>query len=134
LFNENPPLVSWHDERHETLLSSTMPYVLDVSDPERERLDTAPAAAEMLIDAGVTRDRSTWKPPIGAGAAGMLRLLPRKEVLQPALAVLAVLGGDAALRSQREGWQDGGDMEGADDGGAGWLATAGMATHRASFG
>ena len=54
LLAEYPALVSWRDESGETLPSSTTPYALDCSDPERERIYTRPVAAEILIDAGLT--------------------------------------------------------------------------------
>src|SRR5262249_24501526 len=75
LLAEYPALVSWRDERGETLLSSTTPYALDCSDPERERIYTRPVAAEILIDAGITVERSTWEYLIHTGASGMLQLL-----------------------------------------------------------
>jgi hypothetical protein len=59
LLAEYPAVVSWRDERGETLSSAITPYALDVSDPERERIYTRPVAAEMLIDAGMTVERST---------------------------------------------------------------------------
>ncbi len=53
LLAQYPALVSWRDEeRRDAHVSSTTPYALDVSDPERERIYTRPVAAEMLIDAG----------------------------------------------------------------------------------
>ena len=70
LLAEYPALVSWRDESGETLLSSTTPYALDCSDPERERIYTRPVAAEMLIDAGVTVERSTWEYLIAHGLIG----------------------------------------------------------------
>src|SRR5262249_35305114 len=75
LLAEYPALVSWRDERGETLLSSATPYALDCSDPERERVYTRPIAAEMLIDAGIAVERSTWEYLIHTGASGMLQLL-----------------------------------------------------------
>ena len=87
LLAEYPALVLWRDERGETLLSSTTPYALDCSDPERERLYTRPVAAEILIDAGLTVERRTWECLIHTGAAGMLHVLARKEVLPRTLSV-----------------------------------------------
>ena len=49
LLAEYPALVSWRDEGGETLLSSTTPYALDVSDPERER--------RVVVNIGDHRDR-----------------------------------------------------------------------------
>src|SRR5262249_51357298 len=79
LLAEYPTLVSWRGERGETLLDATTSYALDCSDPERERIYNRPVAAEILIDAGATVDRSTWEHVIWTGASGMLRLLARKN-------------------------------------------------------
>jgi hypothetical protein len=100
LLAEYPALVSWRDERGETLISSTTPYALDCSDPERERIYTRPVAAEILLDAGATVEPSTWEQLISAGASGMLHLLARKQVLPPTLPVLAALGDDEAIRAR----------------------------------
>ena len=102
LLAEYPALVLWRDERGETLLSSTTPYALDCSDPERERLYTRPVAAEILIDAGLTVERRTWECLIHTGAAGMLHVLARKEVLPRTLSVFAALGDDEAVRARLE--------------------------------
>jgi hypothetical protein len=100
LLAEHPTLVTWRDENGETLLSRTTPYALDVSDPERERIYTRPMAAEMLIDAGMAVEASTWEHLIGAGASEMLQLLARKHVLPPTLPVLAALGDGEAVRAR----------------------------------
>ena len=100
LLAEYPALVSWRDESGETLFSSTTPYALDCSDPERERIYTRPVAAEILIDAGVTVERSTWEYLIATGASGMLHLLARKHALPLTLPVLAALGDDEAVRAR----------------------------------
>ncbi|MEP6494338.1 MAG: ankyrin repeat domain-containing protein [bacterium] len=99
LLVEFPALVSWRGERGQTLVDAITPYALDVSDPERERIYTRPVAAEILIDAGVTIERSTWEYLIGTGAAGMLQLLARKHAIPPTLPVLAALGDDDAVRA-----------------------------------
>ena len=115
LLAEYPTLVSWRDESGETLLSSTTPYALDVSDPERERLYTRPVAAEILIDAGVTVERSTWEYLIATGAAGMLHLLARKHVLPLTLPVLAALGDDEAVRTRLDESRERDDTDGPDE-------------------
>jgi hypothetical protein len=115
LLAEYPALVSWRDESGETLLSSTTPYALDCSDPERERIYTRPVAAEMLIDAGITVERSTWEYLIHTGASGMLQLLARKHVLPLTLPVLAALGDDEAVRARLDQAQERNDTEGVDD-------------------
>jgi hypothetical protein len=107
LLAEYPTLVSWRDERGETLSAAITPYALDCSDPERERIYTRPVAAEMLIDAGMTVERPTWEYIIATGASGMLHLFARKNALPRTLPVLAALGDDEAVRalldeSQRE--------------------------------
>ena len=115
LLAEYPALVSWRDERGETLLSSTTPYALDCSDPERERIYTRPVAAEILIDAGLTVERRTWEYLIHTGAAGMLHVLARKEVLPRTLPVLAALGDDEAVRARLEESGQRDDTEGLDE-------------------
>jgi hypothetical protein len=112
---EYPALVSWRDERGETLLSSATPYALDCSDPERERIYTRPVAAEMLIDAGITVERSTWEYLIHTGASGMLQLLARKHVLPLTLPVLAALGDNEAVRAQLDESQERNDTEGVNE-------------------
>ena len=94
LLAEYPALVSWRSERGETLLDATTSYALDCSDAERERIYNRPVAAEILIDAGATVDRSTWEHVIATGAEGMLHLLARKNALPRTLPVLAALGDD----------------------------------------
>ena len=115
LLAEYPALVSWRDERGETLLSSATPYALDCSDPERERIYTRPVAAEMLIDAGITVERSTWEYLIHTGASGMLQLLARKHVLPLTLPVLAALGDDEAVRARLDQSQEPNDTEGVNE-------------------
>ena len=115
LLREYPAVVSWRDERGETLSSAITPYALDVSNPERERLYTRPVAAEMLIDAGLTIERSTWEYLIHTGAAGMLQLLARKHVLPRTLPVLAALGNDEAVREWLDGSRNGRDTEEVDE-------------------
>lgn len=115
LLAEYPALVSWRDERGATLLSSATPYALDCSDPERERIYTRPVAAEMLIDAGITVERSTWEYLIHTGASGMLQLLARKHVLPLTLPVLAALGDDEAVRARLDESQERNDTEGVNE-------------------
>ena len=115
LLAEFPALVSWRSERGETLSAAIGPYALDVADPERERIYTRPVAAEMLIDAGMTVERSTWEYLIHTGAAGMLHLLARKHVLPRTLPVLAALGDDEAVRSWFDESHSRNDTEGLDE-------------------
>ena len=115
LLAEYPALVSWRDESEQTLFSSTTSYALDASDPERERIYTRPVAAEMLIDAGVTVERSTWEHLISTGASGMLHLLARKHVLPQTLPVLAALGDDEAVRARLEESRERDDAEDLDE-------------------
>jgi hypothetical protein len=92
LLAEYPALVSWRGDSGQTLLDDTTSYAIDSSEPERERIYNRPAAAEILIDAGATVDRSTWEHVIRTGAAGMLHLLARKQAVPRTLPVLAALG------------------------------------------
>lgn len=115
LLREYPALVSWRNERGETLSSAIAPYALDVSDPERERTYTRPAAAEMLIDAGLVVERTTWEYLIHTGASGMLQLLARKGVLPRTLPVLAALGDEDAVRSRLSESHTRDDSDGLDE-------------------
>jgi hypothetical protein len=110
LLSEYPSLVSWRDQRGESLNSAITPYALDCRDPERERLYTRPIAAEMLIDAGMTVERSTWEYLIAVGASGMLNLLARKHVLPLTLPVLAALGDEEAARARLDELRDRDDI------------------------
>lgn len=102
LVAEYPALVSWRGEGNRTLLDATTSYALDCSDPERERIYNRPVAAEILIDAGATVPRSTWEHVIRTRAAGMFKLLARKNALPRTLPVLAALGDDQAVREAQE--------------------------------
>ena len=115
LLAEFPALVSWRGEGGQTLLSSTEPYALDCSDPERERVHTRPAAAELLIDAGATVERSTWEHLIATGSSGMLHLLARKNALPRTLPVLAALGDDEAVRARLDEPREGDDPAAPDE-------------------
>ena len=115
LLAEYPALVSWRSESGQTLLDATTSYAIDCSDPERERIYTRPVAAEMLIDAGATVDRSTWEHVIATGAAGMLHLLARKNALPRTLPVLAALGDDEAVRAWLDEPRERDDAEGPDE-------------------
>src|SRR5687767_8967014 len=100
LLGEYPALVTWPYERADSPNSAITPYALDCSDPERERIYTRPVAAEILIDAGMTVERSTWECLIATGASGMLHLLARKNVLPQTLSVVAALGDEDAVRAR----------------------------------
>ena len=115
LLAEYPALVSWRDESDQTLLDCTTSYAMDCSDPERERTYNRPVAAEILIDAGATVDRSTWEHVIRTGAAGMLHLLARKNALPRTLFVLAALGDDEAVRARLDEPRQRDDAEGSDE-------------------
>jgi hypothetical protein len=115
LLREFPAVVSWRDARGETLNSAITPYALDVSDPERERLYTWPEGAEMLIDAGMSIERSTWEYLIHTGAAGMLHLLARKRVVPRSLPVMAALGDEDGVRAWFDESHDRNDIEGRDE-------------------
>ena len=115
LLAEYPALVSWRSESGHTLLADTTSYALDTSDPERERIYTRPVAAELLIDAGATVERSTWEHVIWTGGAGMLHLLARMNALPLTLPVLAALGDDDAVRGQLAELSERDDPEAPDE-------------------
>ncbi len=100
LLSQYPALVTWRSAEGQSLLDATTSYAMDCSDPERERIYNRPLAAERLIDAGATADRSTWEHVIRTGAAGMLHLFARKGVLPRTLPVLAALGDEEAARAR----------------------------------
>ena len=103
LLGEYPALVAWRDAAGRTLLDATMSYAMDCSDPERERIYTRPVAAEMLIDAGATVERTIWEQVIKPGASAMLQLLAKKTAPPRSLDVLAALGDAAAIRARLDG-------------------------------
>jgi hypothetical protein len=115
LLAEYPALVSWRSESGQTLLADTTSYALDTSDPERERIYTRPVAAELLIDAGATVERSTWEHVIWTGGAGMLHLLARKNALPLTLPVLAALGDDDAVHGRLDELWESDDAEAPDE-------------------
>ena len=115
LLAEYPALVSWRSESGQTLLTDTTSYALDTSDPERERIYTRPVAAEMLIVASATVERSTWEHVICTGGAGMLRLFARKNALPLTLPVLAALGDEDAVRVRLDQSRERDDTEGPDE-------------------
>ena len=115
LLAEYPALVSWRGEGGATLVDATTSYALDSSDPERERIYNRPVAAEILIDAGATVDRSTWEHVIATGAAGMLHLLARKNALPLTLPVLAALGDDEAVRARLDHSHERGETDDPDE-------------------
>jgi hypothetical protein len=116
LLAEYPALVSWRSETGQTLIADTTSYAIDSSEPERERIYNRPVAAEILIDAGATVDRSTWEHVIRTGAAGMLHVLARKNALPRILPVLAALGDDEAVRARLdESRERDDDADGPDD-------------------
>jgi hypothetical protein len=115
LLAEYPALVSWRSKSGRTLLADTTSYAIDSSEPERERIYNRPVAAEILIDAGATVDRSTWEHVIRTGAAGMLHLLARKNALPRTLPVLAALGDDAAVRARLDDSRESDEAEGPEE-------------------
>ena len=115
LLAEYPALVSWRSESGQTLLADTTSYALDTSDPERERIYTRPVAAEMLIDAGATVERSIREHVIWTGGPGMLHLLARKNALPLTLPVVAALGDEDAVRARLDESRERDDAEGPDD-------------------
>ncbi|MGH7468233.1 MAG: ankyrin repeat domain-containing protein [Longimicrobiales bacterium] len=114
LLAEYPALVSWRGEGDQTLLDATTSYAMDCSDPERERIYTRPVAAELLIDAGATVQRSTWEHVIKTGSSGMLHRLARKNALPRTLPVLAALGDDGAVRAWLDESRERDDAAGPD--------------------
>jgi hypothetical protein len=100
LIAEYPALLSCRQEDGcLALLHATVPYAMDVSDPEREKTFFRPQCTELLIDAGARVEPSLWERAIQSGALGMLSLLERRGALPRTLPVLAALGDLDAVRA-----------------------------------
>jgi hypothetical protein len=115
LLAEYPALGSWRSESGQTLLAVTTSYALDTSDREREGIYTRPVAAEMLLDAGATVERSMWEHVIRTGGPGTLHLLARKNALPLTLPVLAALGDEDAVRVRLDESRERDDVVGPRD-------------------
>jgi hypothetical protein len=93
LVAEYPALLSCRQEDGRlVLLHLTVPYAIDVSDPEREKTFFRPQCTELLIDAGAQVEPSMWERAIQSGASEMLSLLERRGALPHTVPILAALG------------------------------------------
>lgn len=92
LLQEYPALLTWRDELGETLVGATTAFANDAHDADRQRIQTRPECAEVLIDAGAVIDPSVWERVISTRSTGMLDLLSNKGVLPRTLPTLAALG------------------------------------------
>jgi hypothetical protein len=100
LLVEHPALLQWRDDDGHTLLHAAVASFGDSGSPERERHYTRVAAAELLIDAGVTIDPALWRDVVASRGKGMLEMFARKHGLPDNLIVRACLGDMAAVRAQ----------------------------------
>jgi hypothetical protein len=98
LIREYPALLSWRDDRGESLLGFATGSFGDSGDPYREKMFTRLECAEFLLDAGAIANPAIWEGAIRARARGVLQLLSRKGVLPRSLEALAALGDSGGVR------------------------------------
>src|SRR6478736_7751541 len=104
LLAEYPALLSWRgDENGNGVLGlATIPYALDVGNPQRERDFVRAECAELLIDAGAIVAPSVCQSILHARARGLLEMFQRKRLLPRTLEFLAALGDIDAVRAALE--------------------------------
>jgi len=100
LLAEYPALLSWRGDAdgHGLLGMATVPYALDVGNPQRERDFVRAECAELLIDAGAVVAPSICASILQARAKGLLEMFQRKRLLPHTLELLAALGDIEAVR------------------------------------
>jgi hypothetical protein len=98
LLAEYPALLSWHANDGGLLGMATGAYG-DSFDPDRERVFTHAACAELLIDAGAVVTPSVCQGIIESRARGLLQLFQRKGMLPRTLEFFAALGDLDAVRT-----------------------------------
>jgi len=104
LLAEYPDLLSWRGDDDEAgLLGIATGAYADSFDPDRERVFTRGACAELLIDAGAVVMPSVCDGIVESRARGLLQLFHRKGVLPRTLKFLTALGEMDAVRSLVEG-------------------------------
>ena len=103
LLAEYPALLSWHgDDDDGGLLGIATGAYADSFDPDRERVFTRAACAELLIDAGAVVTPSVCEGLIESRARGLLQLFQRKGLLPRTLKFLSALGDLDAVRTVLE--------------------------------
>src|SRR5439155_13100857 len=100
LLAEYPALLSWHaDDDHGGLLGMATCAYGDSFDPDRERIFTRAASAELLIDAGAVVTPSVCEGILQSRAKGLLALFQRKGLLPRTLKFQSALGDLDAVQS-----------------------------------
>ena len=100
LLAEYPALLAWHgDDDDGGLLGFATGAYADSFDPDRERVFTRAACAELLIDAGAVVTPSVCEGLLQSRAKGLLQLFQRKGLLPRTLKFFAALGDLDAVRS-----------------------------------
>jgi hypothetical protein len=100
LLAEYPALLSWRGDHDDGgLLGMATGAYADSFDPDRERVFTRAACAELLIDAGAVVTPSVCEGLIESRARGLLQLFRRKGLLPRTLKFLAALGDVDAVRT-----------------------------------
>ena len=100
LLAEYPALLSWHaNDSDGGLLGMATGAYGDSFDPDRERVFTHAAVAELLIDAGAVVTPSVSEGIIESRARGLLQLVRRKGLLPRTLKFLSALGDLDAVRA-----------------------------------
>src|SRR5215468_399984 len=90
LLAEHPALLSWRgdEDGNGVLGMATIPYALDVGNPQRERDFLRAECAELLIDAGAVVAPSICENILQARARGLLEMFQRKRLLPHTLEYL----------------------------------------------
>jgi len=100
LLAEYPALLSWHgDDDKGGLLGMATGAYGDAFDPDRERVFTRVACAELLIDAGAVVRPVVCEGILESRARGLLQLFHHKGLLPRTLKFLAALGDLDAVRA-----------------------------------
>jgi hypothetical protein len=104
LLTEYPALLSWQGDKDDggVVGMATGAYA-DSFDPDRERVFTRAACAEMLIDAGAVVTPSVCEGILESRARGLLQLFQRKGVLPRTLEFFSALGDLDAVRTALDG-------------------------------
>jgi hypothetical protein len=98
LLKEFPALSSWRNDFGASLLSLTHPF-RDSFEAEVEKVETRPACAEKLLDAGAGVDQREWRGILSSRARGMLRLYWERGALPRTLLIVSALGDLDGVRS-----------------------------------
>ena len=110
LLAEYPALLSWQsDDNQRGLMNMATGAFGDSFDPNRERMFTRQACAELLIDAGAIVMPSVYEEIIQSRARGLLELFQHKGLLPRTLEFLAARGDIDAVRASLAADESGND-------------------------